>query len=92
MEDYQFLNAAFMYGQRNLDEERFMTAARKWAESLYGEKTIVSDSLPVWAELLTEIRFKLLVDIDQDGEPRSSMAELLEMWDKVNKALKTIGK
>ena len=33
MEDYQFLNAAFMYGQRNSDEERFMNVARKWAES-----------------------------------------------------------
>jgi len=59
-----------------------------------GSKPLVSGSLPGWAaELLTEVRFRLLVDIDQDGEPRSSMAELLEMWDKVNKALniKTIG-
>jgi hypothetical protein len=59
-----------------------------------GAKPFVSGSLPGWAvELFTEVRFRLLVDIDQDGEPRSSMAELLEMWDKVNKALdiKTIG-
>ena len=58
------------------------------------EKPNVSGSLPGWAaELLTEVRFRLLLDIDTDGEPRSSMAELLKMWDKVNKALdiKTTG-
>ena len=54
----------------------------------------VSGSFPGWvAELLTEIRLRLLINIDTDGNPRSSMTELLEMWDKVNKALdiKTIG-
>ena len=57
-------------------------------------KPFVSGALPVWAvELLTEVRFRLLFDMDNEGEPRSSMAELLGMWDKVNKALniKTIG-
>ena len=62
------------------------------AENQALRQQAVGSELPVWAELLTEVRFRLLVDIDQDGEPRSSMAEIIEVWDKVNKALKTIGK
>ena len=35
-------------------------------------------------KLLTEIRQRLLFDVDENGEPRSSMVELMEMWVKVN--------
>ena len=38
-------------------------------------------------ELLTEVRQRLLIDLDDNGEPRSSMADLMQMWDKVNKVL-----
>lgn len=47
MEDYKFLNAAFLYGQRHLDEEKFMTIAEQWAKSKHDGKPIVSGSLPV---------------------------------------------
>ena len=78
----------------SLIDEYHGSQSQDRAESLYCERTIDTDSLPVWAaELLTEVRFRLLVDIDHEGEPRSSMTELLDMWDKVNKALaiKAIG-
>jgi hypothetical protein len=58
------------------------------------QQTPYTTQLPGWAvELLTEVRQRLLVDLGEDGEPRSSMAELMAMWDKVNEALnlKTIG-
>lgn len=38
-------------------------------------------------ELLTEIRQRLLIDINENGEPNSSMNELFQMWDRVNTAL-----
>ncbi len=34
--------------------------------------------------LLKEIRLRLLYDIDEDGQPKSSMVDLLKMWEKVN--------
>ena len=69
-------------------------AVEDYSSASNNGKPIVSGSLPVWAaELLTEVRFRLLFDMDNEGELRSSMAELLGMWDKVNKALniKTVG-
>lgn len=38
-------------------------------------------------ELLKEIRQRLLLDINENGEPNSSMEELFGMWDKVNMIL-----
>ena len=35
-------------------------------------------------QLLTEIRQRLLFDVDENGEPRSSISELMSMWFKVN--------
>lgn len=38
-------------------------------------------------ELLKEIRTRLLFDLDSEGEPNSSIVDLMAMWDKVNKAI-----
>lgn len=34
--------------------------------------------------MLKEIRLRLLYDIDEDGQPKSSMVDLLKMWEKLN--------
>lgn len=39
-------------------------------------------------EVLKEVRQRLLIDIDDKGEPKSSMSELIKMWDNVNNILK----
>ena len=77
------------YNTVTLSHQRAIkTAVEAYSSASNDGKPLVSGSLPVSAvELLTEVRHRLLVDIDQDGEPRSSMAELLAMWDKVNNAL-----
>lgn len=74
-------------------KEMMMEFAKQWGKTANRLSTPhssegMAEALPGWlVELLTELRFRLLVDIDEDGEPRSSMVELLEMWDKVNKVL-----
>ena len=88
------LNAVF---HGDITPEQVMLNAIPMIDAMFSQnngKPIVSGALPVWAaELLTEVRFRLLFDMDNEGELRSSMAELLGMWDKVNKALniKTVG-
>ena len=36
--------------------------------------------------LLKEIKHRLLIDVDENGEPKSSMDDLLKMWEKVDEA------
>ncbi len=38
--------------------------------------------------LLSELRQIYLVDIGDDGQPKASLGDILEMWDKVNKELR----
>ena len=90
----ELLDAAWHYVNGHISCEDYLSTVEVYSSASNNGKPIVSGYLPGWAaELFTEVRFRLLVDIDEDGEPRSSMAELLEMWDNVNKALdiKTIG-
>ena len=37
--------------------------------------------------LLNKIRSRLLYSLDSDGEPKSSMSELMKMWENVNSSI-----
>ena len=54
-----------------------------YAESLAKERAVDGFNL------ISELRTRLLVDQNQDGEPNSSMTELLDMWDRVHAYMDT---
>ena len=37
--------------------------------------------------LLKEIKQRLLIDVDENGEPKSSIDDLLKMWEKVDEVI-----
>jgi len=55
----------------------------EFAESLAKERAVDGFNL------ISELRTRLLVDQNQDGEFNSSMTELLDMWDRVHAYMDT---
>lgn len=40
--------------------------------------------------LLRELRKTYLVNLDNDGQPKASMAEIMDLWDRVNRELQIV--
>jgi hypothetical protein len=39
-------------------------------------------------ELLIKLREMYLFDIDESGQPKASMSEIMQLWEEVNEAIK----
>lgn len=77
MEDYKFLNAAFLYGQRHLDEEKFMAIAEQWAKSQHdGQADVTCRAFQLWLQKLKKEQkhYKLFNGVDINE------ADLFVLW------------
>ena len=66
--------------------------AEKWA-NLFKENTLLKSKLKEAEDaklLLRELRQTYLVNVDDEGQPKASINEIMTLWDKVNRELQIV--